>query len=102
MTQVFRQDAGAVTFAVKVVPRASKNQVVGIEGDALKIRLIAPPVEGKANDALVAFLADTLGVQRAQVDIIVGGTSRRKVVRVRGVTERDIAQRLMGHRTKGG
>jgi len=101
MTQVFRQDAGAVTFAVKVVPRASKNQVVGIEGDALKIRLTAPPVEGKANDALVAFLADTLGVQRAQVDIIVGGTSRRKVVRVRGVTERDIAQRL-GQRTKGG
>jgi uncharacterized protein (TIGR00251 family) len=100
---VFRQDAsGAVTFAVKVVPRASKNQVVGIEGDALKIRLTAPPVEGKANDALVAFLADALGVPRAHIEIIVGGTARRKVVRVRGVTERDIVQRLMRQGTKDG
>ena len=75
-----------MTFSVKVVPRASQNALVGWEGDAVKIRLNAPPVEGKANDALVRFLAETLGVSRAQVEIVAGHTSRRKVVRVRGVT----------------
>jgi uncharacterized protein len=81
---------GAVTIAIKVVPRASKNQIVGVEGDVLKIRLNAPPVEGKANDALVAFLADTLKIRRAQIEIIVGDTSRKKLLRVRGVTANQI------------
>lgn len=79
-----------VTFAVKVVPRASKNQIVGMEGDAIKIRLNAPPVEGKANEALVKFLAETLGVSRAQIEIVRGHASRRKLVRVRGMTAEQI------------
>lgn len=92
---VLRQNAnGAVTFAVKVVPRASKSQIVGTEGDALKIRLNAPPVEGKANDALRAFLADVLGVRRAQIEIVMGQTARRKVVRVRGVSAQEIERKL--------
>jgi hypothetical protein len=92
---VFRQDAsGAMTFAVKVIPRASKNQIAGIEGDAIKIRLNAPPVEGKANDALIKFLADVLGVSRAQIEIVTGQTSRRKVVRVLGVTAQEVKRRL--------
>jgi len=81
---------GAVTFPVKVVPRASKNAIVGREGDTVKIRLAAPPVEGKANEALVKFLADSFGVGRAQIEIVTGHASRRKVVRVRGVTARQI------------
>ena len=78
------------TFAVKVVPRASKNQIVGKESGAIKIRLNAPPVEGKANEALVKFLAETLGVRRAQIEIVTGHASRHKIVRVRGVTANQI------------
>ncbi|MBI5303127.1 MAG: YggU family protein [Chloroflexi bacterium] len=88
------ESKGAVTFAVKVIPRASKNQIVGIEGDAVKIRLNAPPVEGKANDALIAFLAEKLGVPRSNVEIIVGETSRRKVIRVRGATVQQVEEKL--------
>ncbi|MCI0475340.1 MAG: DUF167 domain-containing protein [Anaerolineales bacterium] len=91
---MFKESNGAVTFAIKVLPRASKNQIVGIEGDALKVRLNAPPVEGKANDALIAFLADALNVRRAQIEIIVGHTSRRKVVRVCGVMARTVEEKL--------
>jgi len=85
---------GALTFAVKVVQRASKNQVVGAEGGALKIRLTAPPVEGKANDALIEFLANMLGVRRAQIEIVTGHASRRKIVRVRGVTAKQVKEKI--------
>lgn len=91
---IFKESNGTVTFAVKVVPRASKNQVTGIEGDAIKIRLSAPPVEGKANDALIEFLADILGVRRAHIEIVVGRTSRHKVVRVRGVSAQEFERKL--------
>ena len=77
---------GSVTFAVRVVPRSSRNQVVGVEGGALKIRLTAPPVEGAANAALIEFVAKCLGVRRSAVLIISGGRARNKLVRVSGVT----------------
>jgi uncharacterized protein (TIGR00251 family) len=80
------------TFEVKVVPRASKNQIVGKEGNAIKIRLNAPPVEGKANEALVKFLAEVLGVHRAQIEIVSGHTSRHKIVRAYGVAANQIEQ----------
>ena len=80
----------ATTFDVKVVPRANKNQIVGREGGIIKIRLNAPPVEGKANEALVRFLAEALGVHRAQIEIVTGQASRRKIVRVRGVMAEQI------------
>ncbi len=82
---IFKDTNGAVTFAVKVVPRASKNEIAGFAGDAIKVRLNAPPVEGRANDALVNFLAETLNVSRAQIEIVRGETSRIKSVRVRGI-----------------
>jgi uncharacterized protein len=87
-----KSTASGVTFSVKVVARAGKNQIVGKEGDAVKIRLNAPPVEGKANEALVKFLAETLGVTRSQIEIVTGHTSRHKVLRVRGVTARQIEE----------
>ena len=92
---MLNESNGAVTFSVKVVPRASKNQIAGVEGDAIKVRLNAPPVEGKANDTLIAFLADALDVRRAQVEIVTGHTSRRKVVRVRGVSVQKVERKLM-------
>ena len=87
---VLKSPASTVTFSVKVVPRASKNQIVGKEGDEVKIRLNAPPVDGKANEALVKFLAASLGVRQRQVEIVAGVSSRHKVVRITGVTARQI------------
>jgi uncharacterized protein (TIGR00251 family) len=78
-------DAG-VRFAVRVQPRASRSEIVGVHGDAMKIRLSAPPVDGAANEALVELIADVLGVGRRAVRIVSGETSRSKVVEVEGVT----------------
>ncbi|MDP1993582.1 MAG: DUF167 domain-containing protein [Syntrophales bacterium] len=76
--------AGAV-FRIRVVPRASRSEVAGIQGDALKLRLNAPPLEGKANDECIRFLAEILGVKKAQVTIIAGHTARTKTVAVEGI-----------------
>ena len=85
-----------VTFAVRVVPRASKNETVGVHGDTLKVRLTAPPVEGRANEALIALLAKRLGVRKSQVEIVAGATSRRKMIRVFGLSDWDVGERLLG------
>jgi len=84
-----------VRFRVRVVPRARKSEIAGLLGKALKVRLAAPPVEGAANKALVAFLAQRLGVRRAQVQIVSGQTSREKLVAVEGVGLREVRERLL-------
>lgn len=71
---------------VHVQPRASRSEVVGLHGAALKVRLHAPPVDGAANDALEALLAKELGVPRRDVRIVQGATSRAKVVEITGTT----------------
>lgn len=86
MTDWVKTVPGGVTFAVRVTPRARKNEIVGVQGDALKVKLAAPPVEGAANAALCAFLAQELGVRQSAVTLMAGQTSRRKVVRAEGVT----------------
>lgn len=73
-----------VIFRIKVQPRASKNKIVGVQGDALKIKISAPPVKGKANRALVDLLAEQLGVKRSEVEIIGGHTSKIKKIKVVG------------------
>jgi len=83
MLKITKTAAGA-TFRVKVQPGASKNEIVGVQQDALKIRISAPPVEGKANKMLIKFLAKQLAVKRTQVEIISGHTSRVKTIRVIG------------------
>lgn len=93
---MLKESNSVVTFVVKVVPRAKKNQIVGMEGDVIKIRLNAPPVEGKANEALIGFLADTLDVRRIQVEIVSGHTSRQKIVRVRGLNAKQIVRHVLG------
>ncbi len=85
---------GSVTFAVRVVPRSSRNQVVGVEGGALKIKLTAPPVEGAANAALIQFVADWLGVRRSVVSIVSGDKARNKLVRVNGVTREQMLRKM--------
>jgi uncharacterized protein (TIGR00251 family) len=74
------------SFEVRVVPRSRRDEITGLYGEALKIRLTAPPVDGKANRALVELLADRLSVPRAAIEIISGHASRHKVVRVSGVS----------------
>jgi hypothetical protein len=82
------------TFAVKVHPRARKNAVAGEVGDALKVALTAPPVEGKANTACVEFLAELLDVPRSSITIAAGETSRNKIIRVAGLTAAQVEERL--------
>lgn len=84
----------AVAFAVRVVPRARRDEIQGIEGGALKVRVTAPPVGGKANRAVIEFLAERLGVGRSQIEIISGERSRRKVVKLSAVSESDLIRRM--------
>ncbi|HET9598588.1 MAG TPA: DUF167 domain-containing protein [Anaeromyxobacteraceae bacterium] len=79
-----RDVAGGAELDLVVQPRASRTRVVGEHDGRLKLQLAAPPVDGEANAALVAFLAEALGVRRAEVAIVRGETGRRKTVRVAG------------------
>ena len=71
-----------MALTLHIQPGAKKTEIVGLHGDALKIRLAAPPVDGKANEALLGFLAERLGIPRASLSLKSGQTSRRKVVAV--------------------
>ena len=77
--------ADGVTFSVRLTPRASKNEIVGIQAGALRVRLTAPPVEGAANAALIEFIAERLRVRKSAISIISGERSRNKIVRVSGM-----------------
>src|SRR5271169_2071808 len=81
-----RDTMAGTTFAVKIQPRAKKNAITGEVGDALKLALTAPPIEGRANEACIALLADVLNVPRSSVTIAAGENSQNKVIRVRGLT----------------
>jgi uncharacterized protein len=85
--------AGA-TFQVKVHPRARKNAITGIVGDALKLALTAPPVEGRANEACIAFVANFLNVPRSSVTIAAGESSRQKLIRIAGVRAAQVEEKL--------
>jgi uncharacterized protein len=89
-----QQTLDGVTFAVKVHPRAKKNAITGGVGDALKVALTAPPVDGKANVACLEFFAKLLKVPRSSVSIAAGQTSRNKVIRVVGLSVTEIRARL--------
>jgi uncharacterized protein (TIGR00251 family) len=89
-----KESASGLTFAVKVHPRARKNAITGTVGDALKLALTAPPVDGKANQAVIEFFADLFAIPRSSVTIASGETSRNKVVRIAGVSKAVAAQRL--------
>ena len=83
-----------VSFSIKVHPRARKNAITGTVGDALKLALTAPPVEGKANQAVIEFFADLFQIPRSSVTIASGETSRNKVIRIAGVNKPAAEQRL--------
>ncbi|MBS0348531.1 MAG: YggU family protein [Proteobacteria bacterium] len=84
MNWLSRAADGSVILTLHIQPGAKKTEFAGLYGEALKIRLAAPPVDGKANAALIAFLAKTCGVPKAAVELVSGDTSRSKRVRVSG------------------
>ena len=90
-----RDHAGGASFAVKVHPRAKRDGISGVVGDALKIDLTAPAVDHKANEALTRFFADLLKVPRSSVTIASGKTNRLKVIHVAGMTAEQVRQRLV-------
>lgn len=73
-----------VRLTLQIVPNARKSEVIGVHDDALKLRLQAPPIEGKANEALVRFIAELLNLPKSAVSLTHGQTSRRKLLEVRG------------------
>ena len=80
----------AVTFSVRLHPKARRERIAGVVGDALKLEVTAPPVQGKANDACTRFFAEFLKVPRASVTIAAGTGSRNKAIRISGVSDEEV------------
>lgn len=95
MDDWLRVGDGGITLTLHVQPGARKSELAGLHGDALKIRLAAPPVDGKANAALIAFIAERLGLPKSAVTLKSGQSSRRKVLEASGAPP-DAARRLLG------
>lgn len=91
-----RQSGDDALLALHIQPGAKRTEVAGVHGEALKIRLAAPPVDGKANDCLIAFLAETLGVPKARVELVAGASSRTKRVRVCDIVAEVVQAKLGG------
>jgi uncharacterized protein (TIGR00251 family) len=89
-----RDGQDGVSFAVRVQPRARRNAIAGKLGDALKIALTAPPVDDRANEACIEFIADVFGLPRSSVAILSGHHSRNKVIRVSGLSVEEVRRRL--------
>jgi uncharacterized protein len=89
-TMAVHESNGRVRFSVRVQPRASRSEIAGVYGDALKIRLTAPPVDGAANEELVMFLAGIFAVPRRAIRILTGESSRSKVVEIEGIPVRAV------------
>jgi uncharacterized protein len=90
----FEEKDEAVFFGVRVVPRASKSEIVGEIDGALKVRLCSPPVDGAANAELIKMLAREFGVSRGRVEIVSGQNSRTKRIRITGATVDEMKSRL--------
>ncbi|MEX1050332.1 MAG: DUF167 family protein [Gemmatimonadales bacterium] len=83
-------------MALYVQPRASKSEVVGLHGDAIKMRIAAPPVDGAANVELIGFLARRLRVPKSSITLVTGETGRTKRIRVAGLTPATLRATLLG------
>jgi uncharacterized protein len=93
-----RETADGATVAVKVHPRARRNAITGTVGDAIKLAVTAPPVGGKANQAVIEFFATFFAIPRSSVSIASGETSRNKVVRVSGISVQRVRELLAAAR----
>ncbi len=93
--------AQGVLLDLYVQPRASRNELVGIQGDALKIRLTSPPVEGAANRLCVEFFSRLMGIAKRDVLLVAGDKSRHKRLLLKGVAEGDALQIILGAIERG-
>ena len=84
------ENGNVITLTVRVIPRASRSEIVGEHGDALKIKLVSPPVDGAANEELIKLLARSFGVPKSDVAITAGHTSKTKKVRITGIARERI------------
>jgi uncharacterized protein len=89
-----RPVTASCTLGIKVIPNAPRSQLAGWLGDTLKVKIHAPPLEGRANEALCGFLADNLGLRRRSVALVRGETGRQKLVRIEGLTLPEVKRRL--------
>jgi uncharacterized protein len=94
-----QETASGIAFAVKVHPKAKKNSITGEVGDALKISLTAPPIDGRANAACVEFMAKLLKVPGSSVTIAFDQSSRNKIIRVAGLSAKEVQDRILLYRT---
>lgn len=85
-----KEAATGVVFSIQVLPRSSQCKVAGVQGDFLKIKLTAPPVDGRANEEATRFLAGIFGVKREQVQILGGLKSKKKIVMIKDITKKDV------------
>jgi len=93
-TWINQSDDGVI-ITVHAVPRAAQNAVQGLHGDALKIRLHAPPVDGKANEALISFLSRKLNIPKGNITLKSGANQRRKIIAISGISKPETEKRLL-------
>lgn len=89
-----QQQSDSILLSIKLQPRASKNQIAKALGEELRIKVTAPPVDSAANEALVRFLAETIGLPRGSVQLVRGLTSRHKTVKLTGITASELMEKL--------
>lgn len=98
MVSFCNESKGKLTIDLHVQPKARKTEIIGVHGETLKIKVAAPPVDGEANEEIIRFFAKFLGVPKNQIQIRVGGKSRKKVVEVSGVTTAEFTSLLIQHK----
>jgi len=87
---MIKETSAGILLTLKVLPRSSRCEIIGPHGDALKIKVTSPPVEGRANEEIVEFLAETLGIKKGQVAIVSGHASRQKTVAITGCNRHEL------------
>lgn len=94
MLEWMNESPDGLDIRIKAIPRATKNEIQGVHDGALKIRLTTPPVDGKANQALIKFLSKQLKISKARIQLIQGETSRHKTLRIDGITKQQLCSAL--------
>ena len=83
-----------ITLKIHLLPRASRDEICGLHGDAIKVKVTAPPIEGKANKALQIFIAEKLNISASQIEIVAGQRSRKKTLRISGISRAAVEKAL--------